>query len=427
MESIRYINISLELMGAIISLIIWLSLSLSDNVKSKTDRLFIWILLFNIMTLVSDAIAWGEKGGVGIVSTLCVYIANFMVYISGYLLLYAFSNYLDCFLSQRSKQFHSIMPYIKAMVAMAIVLVILSQFNHMYYFIDEHNRYQRQSLFWLSQFWGIVGVFLNVFQLFRYRGGLRRNELIAFASYSILPTLAMVLQIKIYGIAFLYITTTFSILVIYLMIQVEQARMKKAQELELRENEITIMLSQIQPHFLFNCLTSISRLCDVDAKEAKKAVLSFAKYLRGNLNALTQKNLVPFEEEQKHVEIYLSLEKMRYKEYLKIEYDIQVRQFLIPPLTLQPMVENAVGHGLAKKEKGGTLRIFTREEAQCYLIGIEDDGVGFDQREDEFDHTHVGIKNVRGRIETISHGTLEIQSCLGKGTLVEIRIPKSIQ
>lgn len=423
METIRYINISLELMGAMISLIILLSLILSDALKSKTDRLFVWILVCNILTLVCDAIAWSEKGGSGIFSMLSVYVANFLVFIVGYLLLFAFSSYLDCFLSQRVKHYCSLLPFIKIMVALAICLVIVSQWNHMYYLIDDNNRYQRQALFWLSQLWGILGVLINAFQVIRYRKGLKRNELIAFLSYTLLPTIAMALQIWIYGVALLYITTTFAILVIYLMIQVEQARLKKATELEMREKEIAIMLSQIQPHFLFNCLTSISRLCDVDAKEAKQAVLSFAKYLRANLNSLTQRELVSFAEEQRHVEIYLSLEKMRYQKMLDIAYDIQTTCFMIPPLTLQPMVENAVGHGLAKKAQGGTVRITTIEEEKNYLIRVEDDGVGFDPSIEQ-DTTHVGIRNVRERLETICHGTLLIESKPGEGTVVEIRIPK---
>ena len=427
MNTIRYINISLELLGAIISVVLILSMTLGAKVRSRTDRLFIWILIFNMITLIADAVAWGEKGGTGTLSFVSVRVSNFIVYASGYCLLYAFSCYLDCFLSQRNKLFHSLLKYLKWIVVAALALVCLSQFNHMYYLIDDYNRYQRQQLFWLSQVWGILGILINTFQIIKYRSSLSKRESIALFCYALLPAIAMVVQIWLYGIALLYIATIISILVIYLMIQVEQARVMKAQELELRESEIAIMLSQIQPHFLFNCLTSISRLCDIDTKEAKQAILSFAKYLRGNLNALTQKERISLQEELTHVEIYLSLEKMRYQDFLHTEYDFQVTDVMIPPLTLQPIVENAVRHGLSKKELGGTVRISTFEDAFTYIIQVEDDGIGFDPSLFEHDPKHVGIQNVKQRIMGMCQGTMCIKSIIGVGTKVEIRIPKEAE
>ncbi len=195
---------------------------------------------------------------------------------------------------------------------------------------------------------------------------------------------------------------------------------------ELAENRISIMLSQIQPHFLYNSLNTIYGLCEKDPTAAKKAVNDFADYLRGNMDSLTRKCPVPFETELKHLNAYLSLEQTRFKKKLKIEWDIQTESFMIPALTVQPLAENAVKHGICKSEKGGTLKIASRELSDCYEVEISDDGVGFDVNEKKNDgKTHLGIENVRQRLWKMCGGTLNISSEKGKGTVSVIRLPKN--
>ncbi len=196
-------------------------------------------------------------------------------------------------------------------------------------------------------------------------------------------------------------------------------------EQELIQNRISIMLSQIQPHFLYNSLTAISRLCDKDPKKAKQAIIEFSTYLRGNLNSLKEKDVIPFEKELEHVKTYLSLEKMRFEDELNIVYDIEIMDFFVPSLTIQPVVENAVKHGVGKKEDGGTVKITTREDDTEYIIVIEDDGIGFDVNEKKNDgKTHVGIENVRIRLKAQCNGSLDIKSNKGIGTIATISIPK---
>ena len=124
------------------------------------------------------------------------------------------------------------------------------------------------------------------------------------------------------------------------------------QEREINDMKIQIVLSQIQPHFLYNALTSIYRLCDVKPEAAKEAVSNFSKYLRGNLDSIKQTEMISFAEELKHLQAYLALEKIRYGDYLKVEYNIEVAGFFIPPLTVQPLVENAVNHGVSDLPDG---------------------------------------------------------------------------
>ncbi|MEG0898076.1 MAG: histidine kinase, partial [Ruthenibacterium sp.] len=196
-------------------------------------------------------------------------------------------------------------------------------------------------------------------------------------------------------------------------------------EQQLLQNRISILLSQIQPHFLYNTLTVICGLCDENPKEAKKVTAEFADYLRHNLDTLNQRAPVPFEDELQHTRVYLGIEQKRFEEKLRILYDIETTDFRIPALTMQPLVENAIKHGVLKRKNGGTITIATRKHSSCYEIIITDDGVGFDPSVPPAGpDTHIGIQNVRDRLYSMCGGTLAIESEIGKGTAATIKIPK---
>ena len=205
----------------------------------------------------------------------------------------------------------------------------------------------------------------------------------------------------------------------------EQERLLEEQEKELAESRISIMMSQIQPHFLYNSLNTIYHLCGRNPQMAQKAINDFSDYLRGNLDSLKRKTAVPFETELKHIEVYLSLEKMRFDDELNIVYDIQTKDFMVPSLAVQPLVENAVKYGIGQSEQGGTIVIATKECEDYYEISVEDDGVGYDMGETPSDdRSHIGIENVRKRLWTMCQATLTIESMIGKGTKAVIQLPK---
>ena len=200
---------------------------------------------------------------------------------------------------------------------------------------------------------------------------------------------------------------------------------KQAMELKLQESQISIMLSQIQPHFLYNTLNSIYQLCETNPMRARSLVNSFSEYLRNNLSTLEETGLIAFETELSHVNTYLDIEKVRFEDTLEIEYDIKCVDFSLPVLTVQPIVENAVKHGTSKKRGGGTVKISTEEDKESYIIKVSDTGCGFDPTKPKNDEKrHVGIDNVRQRLSNMCSGTLTIESTVGEGTLATIRIPK---
>lgn len=197
-----------------------------------------------------------------------------------------------------------------------------------------------------------------------------------------------------------------------------------AYEKEITESRIAIMLSQIQPHFLYNALNSINYLCKTDPEQAATAIEKFSKYLRVNLDSLRENRLIPLADEIYHVENYVSIEKLRF-DNIDMVIDLKVSDLVVPALSLQPIVENAIKHGLAMKDDGGTVTIRTGEDGDFYTVTVSDDGVGFDTNIEIDDKSHIGISNTKKRIEEMSGGTLEVKSVINEGTDVIIKLPRN--
>lgn len=140
---------------------------------------------------------------------------------------------------------------------------------------------------------------------------------------------------------------------------------------------------------------------------------------------MSKENMVPFEQEMNHIDIYLKLEKLRFGEYLEVVYNIEEQDFMVPSLTIQPLVENAVKYGVGDKREGGQVIIGTTSTDTHYIVTIEDTGTGFDINKEYNDgRQHIGIQNVKERLSLICNGELIIYSEIDKGTVAIMRIPK---
>ena len=246
-----------------------------------------------------------------------------------------------------------------------------------------------------------------------------------FLSYIILPLTAELIQALNYGIALLNTAITISLFLIFVNLQSERELLLIQREQELKDSQISIMLGQIQPHFLYNTLITIRQLCDIDPKTAKLAMREFAGFLKGNMDSLSSRMPIPIIKEINHVKHYLYLEKQRFQGRLHVKYEILEWDFSIPSLTVQTLVENAVIHGILSKQEGGTVTIHTESDEESYIVRISDDGVGFDPNRAFSDGSrHIGIENVKKRLEVLCHGNMVINSIPGKGTDVVIKIPK---
>ena len=188
------------------------------------------------------------------------------------------------------------------------------------------------------------------------------------------------------------------------------------------EQRIQIMMSQIQPHFLYNTLTTIQALCLENPRKAASITERFAAYLRQNIDSLNETGLIPFRKELDHTLVYAQIEMERFPN-IHLDYEIEDEDFLLPALTVQPLVENAIRHGVRGIPRG-QIEIITNRLPDCHEIVIRDNGKGFCPEElPGTDRPHIGIQNVRERLQKLCGGTMTIESEEGRGTSVTIHIP----
>lgn len=419
----RQLNVVLDLYSGAVCLILGAYLFLRKR-HDKQNFYFFLMCVFNLGMILGDIPNWACEGLARTWYPFALKYGVLLYFLCAAPLLLAFLKYIIEYLSPKVRIARSYWNAAAVLCGIYIFCCVLSLFNGMFFRIDENNLYHRGSWFLLSQLIPFILYGIDTFIIIANRKFLKKSELWILLSYVALPIAAELIQIMNYGIALLNTAVTLAILLIFVNIQSDRELLLEKKEHELTESRIDIMLSQIQPHFLYNVLTSIRKLCEKDPPQARQAIGEFAKFLRVNMDSLTNKAPIPFEQELIHTKSYLSLEQRRFGDRLHVVYDIEVSSFAVPPLTLQPIAENAVRHGIINCEEGGTVTIHTEENKDAYVITVSDDGAGFSCLKDDEDIQHIGITNVRSRLAALCGGELEVHSTSGSGTTVIIRIPK---
>lgn len=311
-----------------------------------------------------------------------------------------------------------------ALFSLFVISDIVNIFTHMYFFSDA-GVYQRTPFMIIAQGYQLI-MLVAIFVLALFNKTLNLREKIAFSLYCLLPLVAVIVQVILQGYAIAYLTLLLAIEFLFLFLTMEKNIRIKEDEEKLKEANIRIMVSQIQPHFVYNTLSSISTLIPINQRQAQKALDDFAEYLRVNFATLTSTKLVSFADELKHIQTYVNLEKLRFGDRLNVIYDIEATNFSVPPLSVQPLVENAIKHGILKKEEGGNLLLKTSEIDDAFVIEVKDDGVGFDMDKVDFtNNKHIGLNNVKHRITTMCNGDISFVSKTNQGTTVTVKIYKS--
>ena len=423
------LHIALLVWGCIFSLLAALCMFMGRNFEKEKKRWMILMQLSCAVLLLNDALAWGFRGGQGTVAYYMVRISNFVVFLYSDVLFYLFHRYMcECLFGKQKKggkrDVRIIAGSLIAIVGM--VLVVISQFTGLYYRFDAHNFYHRNPTYYISFLIPMAGMLIDLTLLIQYRKNISQQMFVSMVSYIALPFAGVIVQTFYYGVSLINIAISISMILMFIVAMVEQNQILAMREKEAADLRISLMLSQIAPHFIYNTLTTIQGLCDKDPALAKETTGQFAKYLRGNLDSLSQNENIPFSRELEHVKCYLSIEKKRFGDRVNVVYDIEEDGFMIPALTLQPIVENAVKHGLCKKDGGGTVWIHAYETDGTNQIVVEDDGAGFDAKSLLDDgKKHIGLHNVKSRLKDMCKGTIDVTSEIGKGTKVTIGIPRS--
>lgn len=428
-------NAALELFGALLTLVMLGTCFWDGLHRSTVVKYLSLLLLTHALMLLVDAPIWlllnqpsPEK--VPLVKALSFFSDAFL---HTSLVLYAYC--VTAYIAERKKVSWRSARIVAALCAAALALCLLSAFNEMYIGYDETGQDVTGPLYWLSQLLLLSMLMPTLRLIWKTRGALGTRGMWTFLMYGLIPILALPLQIFWAVTPYYLLGATCAHVLVYTMLHLEQAQrtaeMEKqiiSQQLTLSKSQNALVLSQIQPHFLYNALTSIYRLCDTKPEAAKEAVSDFAKYLRGNLDSISRSDLIPFDEELRHTQAYLALEKLRYGDDLTIVYDIRANDFSIPPLTIEPLAENAVEHGISDLPDGGRVTLSTAETADGYEVRVCDNGAGFDPNAvTGDDRSHIGISAVRSRLAILCNGTLTIESTPGRGTSAIIHIPKEMQ
>ena len=431
MNEFNYMSAALELFAATVTAVMLVGYFLERKHRTKTGRFLVWVLIAHTAMLLVDAPIWLLLAKPAPENVVCVKILSFFTNAFLCALISLYTYCLTAYISERKKISYRYANIITVLCGVTLLLWLISTFNGMYIYYDETGLDQTGPLYLLSQAFDIILPAMTMVLAFCNHDVLGWRDTWIMVLYGAIPVLSIPLQ-SFWAVTPVCLATTVSLVLVYTLIHVEQAEREANIEKELAQKELalsesnnSLVLSQIQPHFLYNALTSIYRLCDVKPEAAKEAVSNFSKYLRGNLDSIKQTKMISFADELKHLQAYLSLEKIRYDDYLDIKYDIKTTEFFIPPLTVQPLVENAVNHGISDLPGGGLVTISTEEKRDYYEIRVSDNGVGFDpETVPEDGRSHLGIMNVRSRLNIMCHGTLDIKSAPGDGTVAIIQIPK---
>lgn len=424
LDNLRYANIALDMFCVALSILPIVYLLSNCRYRLRLNQFFLGVCISNIFMLIGDLPDWFLPSAPQVWQRLILLVATTIYYVALACVLLCFLQYVMEYLKimGRVKKFCQI--YSLCLCGIQIVFALVSPFTGAIFYVTTEG-YQRGPLFLVLQ---ILPLFCYpVFMLWAalYRKRMHTREILSFLMYILLPLGCGALQVAVRGIAVVNVGFTIATLLILMNVQVEHEITMKEQEKKLAEQRIDIMLSQIQPHFLYNSLGVIRYLCESDPETARKAIQSFSDFLRGNMESLKNREPISFKKELSHVTNYLFLEQQRFGDKLQVIYQIKTDNFLIPPLTLQPLVENAVQHGILNKRNGGTVLICTEETDEFAIVTIADNGIGMEKAKERTslgDHTHIGIANVRSRLEEMVDGTLEFESS-SQGTTVTIRIP----
>ena len=408
------LNVSLLVFSALVTLFLLIGAITDMNRKSRFMSSFIILLISNILMQLGEAGIWFFAGELE--NIVLLNISAMMSMVFSYVLISAYAHCLTEFVCERKKV--SFVPnyIILAICCIYILLSVISLFNGMFFSFDENGCFVNGPMYGLVRAFDLIVIIIGIFWVMCYRKILTLREISFLISFNVLPLLSMTLQ-RFWEPTPQYMAVTLSLIVIYVLFHGEITR-------QLADSRISIMLSQIQPHFMHNMLTTIMYMCRTEPEEAEKTVGQFADYLRANMDSLTLKQCIQFETELKHVKTYWSLEEKRFGDKIRAVYDIQENSFMLPSLTIQPIVENAVKHGM-RKGKQLTVTIRTYSDVNNYYVEINDDGRGFDVNAFENDgKSHIGIKNVQQRLKMMCGGELMVNSVPDQGTDAVIKIPK---
>ncbi len=300
------------------------------------------------------------------------------------------------------------------------ILLIVAQFTKFIYYFTPDSAYHRGPLYPILLVPIVLFMLINLIGLYRYRSALTFRQRISFLSYLVIPLICMLIQMLFYGLLLIAFGSTVAVLFMLVCFLVDQSEKSVRQAEENARQQASINVLQMRPHFICNTMMSIYYIISQDAEKAQQVTLDFTTYLRNNFTAIAKPDTIPFKEELEHTRAFLAVEMVRHEDKLFVDFDAPHTEFQLPPLTLQPIVENAVVHGVSPELEALRITIKTKKTDNGSELTIKDNGEGFSDISDDIPHT--ALKNIRQRLQAQCGGTLKIESS-PDGTTVTIFVP----
>lgn len=418
------INAVIGIMSLIGFAILYLVNIIGNSPDQTSSKLFGDMILMAYVGAFCDNISWVVDGKQGF--RLLNYLLNSCAYLVMPVLLIIFWNYQQYIFIGQSKTENWVRRAVNLFALLDGIFILIGICSGVLFSIDQSNYYKSGEGLNYVYIYPFLLIGFCVFENLRKKIPLSKK--ISLLSFGLLPIITIVALIYFPDYSFLYAMFFLDLILIYGTVEnkrhtesLEKSIMIAKQNQVLLEQQTQIMISQIQPHFLYNTLTAIYQLCDMDTKLAQKMIQNFSTYLRANMDGIRSKEPISFEKELSHTKTYLEIELLRFSDILEVEYQIEVTDFEIPALSLQPLVENAVKYGVRSCEDGGKVTVATKRKDGKIHVSVHDDGMGFDVNQKKMDgKSHTGIENTRERLKLMMNADLIIESQIGTGTTATI-------
>lgn len=383
----------------------------------KDSKLFLGMIVLAYFGIIFDNISWIVDGSAQYREL------NYVLNVGGFLvnpiIMVLFWNYQNVVFIGESKTSDRLKKVINILAFVDVIAIIISSATGFLFTIDANGMYDDGKGISLAFIFPAFVVTCCIFENLRRKLPIKKK--LSLLAFGLAPVVTMIFLVPLEQYSFVYVVFFVDLILIYGTVHSQKGIELAEKSRELTEKQTQIMVSQIQPHFLYNTLTAIYQLCDIDTELAQKTILDFSTYLRANMDGIKSISPISFEKELDHTKTYLAIEMLRFSDILSVEYNIEVTDFMIPALTLQPLVENAVKYGIRSRDDGGTVTISTKRENGKIYVSVHDDGMGFDINEKKNDgKSHTGIDNTRQRLKLMANADLVIDSKIGVGTTATI-------
>ena len=419
-------NLIIEVSGIMICIFalitVWTSSIKYSAIKRYMTEAFSCLLAYNLCLLLLEFTQASQSGAPRGV----VLVTGFGTYLFPLITAYIVSLFVAAIVCGTEELCRRMYIFLSILMGLESVALVYLQLTGRLVLVDAAGRFSYGSASGMGYLVTTVFMVIDLFMVLKMGQNITPSQRIAFIAYLSLPILGLLIRGFIPGVYVVALSSCLSMIIMLAAIANEQSKSFRQQELDNEHLKVDLMLSQIQPHFLFNVLYVIQEICLIDAETASGAISDFSRYLRHNMDSLSINRPIPFSEELEHVKHYVSLQQLRFGDALDVQYELNCTDFELPTLTLQPIVENAIRYGIRKSKEGeGTVIIRSQEFPDRYEIHVIDDGPGFvpDQLPED-GMSHMGIKNVRQRLGRISGGELRVISEPGRGTDAAIILPK---